>query len=67
MIICRCNEVTQNEIKTLLHKSPHATIEDIKRVTKASTSCGKCTSILKKYYQKIRNDQTNNNQLRISF
>lgn len=66
MIICRCNEVTQKEIKTFLDKHPHATFDELKLATSASTNCGKCSPILLKTYEKYKKDQPENNQLRIS-
>lgn len=67
MIICRCNEVTQNEIKVFLHKNPHATFDELKIATSASTNCGKCYFILQKTYEKYKNELPENSQLRINF
>lgn len=67
MIICRCNEVTQNEIKTFLHKNPHATFDELKLATRASTSCGRCNILVKKTYEKYKQKLRGDNQLRITF
>ena len=46
-MLCFCNHVTVNEIKSLLKKKPLYGLEEIKLITKASTSCGRCTNALK--------------------
>lgn len=67
MIICRCNEVTQDEIKTFLTKNPNATFDELRNATNASTGCGRCIALLEKTYERIKKDQPDNHQLRISF
>ena len=67
MIICRCNDVTFIEIKKFLKKHPHATIDDLKVETTAGTNCGRCTDLLKKTYDRIKKEQPQSDQMRISF
>lgn len=67
MIICRCNEVSLQEIKKFLKTNPHASLEDLKLHTSASTNCGRCKTLVEKTYQKIKKEIPLNDQLRISF
>lgn len=67
MIICRCNDVTLIEIKKFLQKHPHATFDELKKETTAGTSCGRCTDLLRKTYERIQKDLPQSDQIRISF
>lgn len=67
MIICRCNEVSLQEIKKFLKKHPNATFAELQMSTKASTSCGRCSYTLEKSYEKIVKDLKIDDQMRISF
>ena len=67
MVICRCNDVTLIEIKKFMKKHPYATFDELRTETTAGTSCGRCTDLLKKTYEKIRNDLPQSDQIRITF
>lgn len=67
MIICKCNDVTFQEIQKFLKKHPNASFQDLQVSTKASTSCGRCTYTLEKTHEKIVKDLKSSDQLRISF
>ena len=67
MIVCRCNEVTQREILAFLQKYPHATINELKENTGASTNCGRCSTLLQKIYERLKKELPANDQLRIPF
>ena len=67
MIICRCNEVTQKELQTFLKKHPYASLDELKTNTGASTNCGRCSSLIQKTYERLKNELPDNDQLRISF
>jgi NAD(P)H-nitrite reductase large subunit len=67
MIICRCNDVTQQEIKKFLSKKPHASFDDLKLATGASSGCGRCNSLLKKTYENLIKNTPPEKQYRINF
>lgn len=67
MIICRCKEVTLNEVKAYLRNHPNATITEVKEYSGASTSCGRCSNLLQKIYENNKNDLPKNDQLSFSF
>ncbi|MBN2806028.1 MAG: (2Fe-2S)-binding protein [Prolixibacteraceae bacterium] len=67
MIICRCNEVSDFEIRKFMKKHPHASFEALKLVTSAGTSCGRCKPLLQKIHERFSNEQPQNNQLRLPF
>ena len=46
-MICLCNQVHEKEIRRLIRKHPNANFEDIQRLTKAGTSCGRCKESVK--------------------
>jgi bacterioferritin-associated ferredoxin len=67
MIICRCNEVSDLEIRKFLKKHPHASFEAMKIATSAGTSCGRCNPLLKKTYERFNNELPQSNQLQLPF
>ncbi|MFA9390415.1 MAG: (2Fe-2S)-binding protein [Prolixibacteraceae bacterium] len=67
MIICHCNEVTQMEIKKFLQKHPDATFDELKKETTAGTSCGRCTNVLQKTYERLKGELPQSDQIRITF
>ncbi|HZL12276.1 MAG TPA: (2Fe-2S)-binding protein [Prolixibacteraceae bacterium] len=44
-LVCVCNMVSENEIRTVLRKGARST-SDIQRMTRAGTSCGKCLVVI---------------------
>jgi NAD(P)H-nitrite reductase large subunit len=42
-LICLCKQVSEQEIAVVLRKNPTYGVEEIKLVTGASTSCGRCS------------------------
>lgn len=67
MVICRCNDVTFIEIKKFLKNHPHATFDELRVETTAGTTCGRCTDLLRKTYDRIQRDLPQNDQIRITF
>lgn len=67
-IICHCNYVEHDEIVEAIRKDGARTIEDIRNLTGANTSCGRCSNavmaILKRELQKLetQNNSQNNPQ-----
>ncbi len=59
MIICNCNFVERDEIVEAIKEEGAQTIEDIRRLTGANTSCGRCgaavEAILKMELKKLEN------------
>lgn len=67
MIVCRCNEVSLNEIKAFINKHPQSSLNNLIEHTGASTNCGRCSTLLSKTFDKLKKDLPDNKQLRISF
>jgi bacterioferritin-associated ferredoxin len=67
MVICRCNEVTQAEIKSIFRKHPHVTLAQVTELTGASTKCGRCRPLLEKTYEKLCDELPKDKQLSLSF
>lgn len=65
MIICRCNEVSHQEIKQFLQKNPHATLNEVQEATRAGTNCGRCRPLLEKTVEKIKTSLPKDDQLRL--
>lgn len=62
--ICICNIVSAKELKKAIAKNVLTSLEDVKAITKAGTSCGRCVENIKA----IMKDATSkNNQLRIDW
>ncbi len=53
-LICICNKVSEKEIRKLLKKSPLATVGDVARVSRASTSCGRCYNEMKNFIEQYQ-------------
>ena len=62
-LICICNIVTESEILQVLKKGARD-LEDVKKLTFASTSCGRCKieteSIVKRYFDNKQLDPQQN-------
>lgn len=62
-LICICNMVTESEILQILKKGARD-LEDVKKFTLASTSCGRCKieteSIIKRYFDNKQIDLQQN-------
>ncbi|MGF7139032.1 (2Fe-2S)-binding protein [Roseimarinus sediminis] len=67
MIICRCNEVSKQEIVDFLKKHPHATPEEVKQHTSAATRCGRCAPLLERTVERIKAATKNDDQLTLPF
>jgi NAD(P)H-nitrite reductase large subunit len=67
MIVCRCNEVSLLEINQFLKKYPTASLDELKSVTRAATSCGRCTAAVEKLFEKHQQKLKPDDQLRLSF
>jgi NAD(P)H-nitrite reductase large subunit len=56
-IVCHCNYVEHDEIVDAIREEGARTIEDIRRITGANTSCGRCgvavMAILKRELKKM--------------
>jgi len=65
-LVCICNVISENEIRTALNKGARTTT-DIQHMTRAGTSCGKCLvvidSLVEEYLAKLPDDP----QLKIDF
>jgi len=67
MIICSCKGVTKDEIIKAVRKGA-ATMLDIQAITKATTGCGRCKSVVSGILSKeLKKEQNRNAQLRIKF
>lgn len=67
MIICRCNEVSDLEIRKFIRKYPTATFELLQQETKAGTTCGRCKPMLQKIWERLKTDQPQTKQFRLPF
>ncbi|MDQ7037899.1 MAG: FAD-dependent oxidoreductase [Aquificota bacterium] len=47
-IVCNCNAVTKGEIAKAILERGAKTLEDLQRITRASTSCGSCAEIVER-------------------
>ncbi len=45
-IVCNCNAVTKGEIVKAITEKGAVSLEDVQRLTKASTSCGSCAELV---------------------
>ncbi|WP_462319038.1 (2Fe-2S)-binding protein [Marinilabilia sp.] len=52
-----CNRVSARDVEKVFSKHPQATLQDVKRITSASASCGRCRSELEAFVKKIRSKQ----------
>jgi len=62
--ICICNIVSIRELKKAIAKNGLTSLEEIKLVTKAGTSCGRCVENIKRILQETSGK---NNQLKIDW
>ncbi|MFB6340503.1 (2Fe-2S)-binding protein [Saccharicrinis sp. FJH62] len=53
-MICTCNRVSGADVKRALKKHPDASVEDIRLMTGASISCGKCYRSLVQFIEMNR-------------
>jgi nitrite reductase (NADH) large subunit len=56
-IICNCNSVTKGTILEAIQREGLTTIEEIKKCTKASSSCGGCKPLLSDLLSYIQNNE----------
>lgn len=63
-VICNCNFVEKDEIIEAIREEGARTIEDIRRLTGANTSCGRCgaavQAILKMELKKLEKENKKN-------
>jgi NAD(P)H-nitrite reductase large subunit len=45
-IVCSCNEVEREEIEDALKNKSAKTLDDIRKITRANTGCGKCINYI---------------------
>lgn len=55
-VVCHCNSVTKGSILETIHREGLTTIEEIKKCTKASSSCGGCKPIVEELLANAKND-----------
>ncbi|GEM_PF-7032783 len=67
MLICRCNEVSKQELSTLIKKHRGITLEKIIETTGASSKCGRCKQLLKKNFEQISAKYPPSSQLNLNF
>jgi bacterioferritin-associated ferredoxin len=65
-LVCICNVVSGNEIKTALKKGA-TTTDDIQKMTGAGTSCGKCLVVVDGLVEKYLAELPHNPQQKINF
>jgi bacterioferritin-associated ferredoxin len=65
-LVCMCNVVSENEIKTALKKGA-TTSSDIQKMTSAGTSCGKCLVVVDAIVEKYMSELSLNPQQKINF
>jgi len=65
-LVCICNMVTENEIKTALLKGARST-SDIQKITRAGTSCGRCLVVIDSIVEEFLAELPNDPQQRINF
>lgn len=59
--VCVCNFITEKEIKEAI-KMGASTLDDIKELTSAGTTCGKCHAAIKNLLREATEDQKKNPQ-----
>jgi nitrite reductase (NADH) large subunit len=56
-IICNCNSVTKGTIQEAIQREGLTTVEEIKKCTKASSSCGGCKPLVSDLLSYIQNNE----------
>jgi nitrite reductase (NADH) large subunit len=56
-IICNCNSVTKGTIQEAILREGFTTVEEVKKCTKASSSCGGCKPLVADLLSYIRNNE----------
>ncbi|NYE06268.1 nitrite reductase (NADH) large subunit [Bacillus niacini] len=56
-IICNCNSVTKGTIQEAIQRRGLTTVEEIKKCTRASTSCGGCKPLVSDLLSYIQNNE----------
>lgn len=67
MLICRCNEVSKQELNTLIKKHRGITVNEIIETTGATTKCGRCKPLLLKTFEQISSKYPPTSQLILQF
>ncbi|MBN2262691.1 MAG: (2Fe-2S)-binding protein [Prolixibacteraceae bacterium] len=67
MLICRCNEVSKQELNALIKKNRGITLEKIIETTGASTKCGRCKPLLQKTFEQLSAKYPPASQLNLQF
>ncbi|WP_160724522.1 nitrite reductase large subunit NirB [Bacillus sp. USDA818B3_A] len=60
-VICNCNNVTKGAIIEAVQKEGLATVEEVRKCTKASGSCGGCKPLVTELLTYINSDECNEN------
>ncbi len=55
-VICGCNGVTKGTIIDAIHSSGIGTLSELKKCTRASTSCGSCTNLCEQLLRAVASD-----------
>lgn len=66
-LICFCKQVSEKEIRRLLHRHPAAAFADIQLATGAGTGCGRCKPEMTRLLEAHRKQHPGTPQLRLPF
>ena len=65
-LVCLCNFVDEKEIISFLKKGANST-QDIQKLTRAGTSCGKCLPLIDEIVEKYKNKKSETQQKKLDF
>ena len=65
-LVCLCNFVDEKEIISFLKKGANST-QDIQKLTRAGTSCGKCLPLIDELVEKNKSKKSETQQKKLDF